>query len=71
VRSSRECLHNTVRQRGNEKQPGAHAIVVFNKAIEEHPWHGDAAAGEIRIVVHPFTHFDTSGRIDIAGKERE
>jgi hypothetical protein len=66
------CLEdNSIEQQWSEKRTEVYTIVVFNEVIEEHAGHRDGATGEIWIVVHPITQFDTSRRIYIAGKERE
>ena len=49
----------------------AHTIVIFDKVIEEQARHRYSAAREVRIVVHAFTYFDTSRRINVTSKERE
>jgi hypothetical protein len=48
-----------------------HTIVVFDKVVEEQARHRYSAAGEVWIVVHSFTYFDTSRRINVTSKERE
>jgi len=49
----------------------AYTIIVFDKVIEEQTRHRNSTAGEVWVVVHPFTYFDASRRINIASKERE
>jgi hypothetical protein len=48
-----------------------HTIIVFDDAIEEQARHSNSTSREVWIVVHPFTYFDASRRINIASKERE
>jgi hypothetical protein len=72
VRSSPECLCSNIRRQQNENsKQEARTIIVFDEAIEEQARHSNSTTGEVWVVVHPFTYFDTSRRINIAGKERE
>jgi hypothetical protein len=48
-----------------------HTIVVFDKVIEEQARHRNSTARKVWIVVHPFTYFDTSRRVNITSKERK
>ena len=48
-----------------------HTIVVFDKVIEEQARHRNSTARKVWIIVHPFTYFDTSRRVNITSKERE
>lgn len=46
-------------------------IFILDQAIEQDTGHGDGTTWEVGVVVHALTNFNSRGRIDVAGQERE
>lgn len=48
---------------------GVFTIFILNNAIKENASHGDGTTGEVRVVVHAFTNFDTSRGVNVTGEQ--
>jgi hypothetical protein len=47
------------------------SILVFYNTVEKNTGHRDSSTGEVRVVVHALTNFDTSRRVNVTRQKRE
>ena len=55
---------------GNSEYHGL-TILILNKTVKQDASHGNSVSREVRVVIHAFTNFKSSGRVSIASKKGE